>query len=241
MTQTFRLSIPRHVHNPAVYVYIHILVHIIILIVSVTVLYSQSPLCTWNFALFTLYFARRHTNSNRQCFECALCSVMIVIAADAVDVHRDAGGLGEALQAMGNHLRAQLAQPFPLQAEFNDAIWSVGQVDNRSRERFIEGGVCVTETGETSRRSEGFGEGVAEGNAAILGGVVVVNCEAISITSKVADEEAAYCEDLPGIAGPDSSRHAWPMHEACGLKTQCPYSPQSSATCWPAMHGLPRR
>lgn len=100
---------------------------------------------------------------------------MVVVAADAVDVHGDAGGLGEALQAVRHHLGAQLAQPLSLEAELDDTVRSVGQVDDGAREGLVEGGVGVAEAGEAGGGAEGFGEGAAEGNAAVLSSMVVVD------------------------------------------------------------------
>jgi hypothetical protein len=55
---------------------------------------------------------------------------MVILTADAIDVHSHSGGLGKALQAMGHHLAAQLAEPLALETEIDDGIWSVRQVDD---------------------------------------------------------------------------------------------------------------
>lgn len=103
--------------------------------------------------------------------------MVVVITTDAVDVHGDAGGLGEALQAVRHHLGAQLAEPLALEAQVDDAVGTVGEIDNGAGEGLVEGSVGGTEAGEAGGGAEGLGEGVAQSDAAVLGGVVVVDCE----------------------------------------------------------------
>lgn len=101
---------------------------------------------------------------------------MVVITANAVHMHRHARRLRKALQAVRHHLGAQLAQPLALEPEVDDAVGPVGEVDDGAREGFVEGCVGVAEAREAGRRAEGFGEGATEGDAAVFGGVMVVNC-----------------------------------------------------------------
>lgn len=103
--------------------------------------------------------------------------MVVVVAADAVNVHGDAGGLGEALEAVGHHLAAQLAEPLALEAELDDAVGAVGDVDDGAGEGLVEGRVGVAEAGDALGRAEGGGEGFAEGDAAVFGGMVVVDCD----------------------------------------------------------------
>ena len=91
---------------------------------------SERTLRTGHFALLTRHPARRHLDSYSQRLECALGAVVIVVAPQAVDVHGNAGTLGEALHAVGDHLTAQLTEPFSLETELNDAVRPVGQVDD---------------------------------------------------------------------------------------------------------------
>jgi hypothetical protein len=139
-------------------------------------LYAQRALGAGDLALLACHLARSHTDGHSERLEGALGPVVVVVAADAVDVHGEAGGLGEALQAVGHHLSAQLSEPLALQSEVDDAVRSVGEVDDSAGEGFVERSVGVPETGEASGRAEGLGEGVTESNAAVLSGVVVVNC-----------------------------------------------------------------
>ena len=100
---------------------------------------------------------------------------MIVVSPQAVDVHGDACGLGEALKAVGHHLAGQAAEPLAAQAEVDDGVGPVGQVDDGAGEGLVEGSVGVAEAGEAGGGAEGGGEGGTEGYGAVFGGVVVVD------------------------------------------------------------------
>lgn len=49
---------------------------------------------------------------------------------EAVDVHRNSGTLSEALQTVGNHFSAELAEPLSLQTEVDDAVGTVGKIND---------------------------------------------------------------------------------------------------------------
>lgn len=101
--------------------------------------------------------------------------MVVVEAAEAVDVQGDAGALGERLQAVGNHLAAEVADLLTLKAELDDTEGAVGQIDDGAGECLVERGVGVAETGEASHGAESFGKGVSEGDADVFGGVVIVD------------------------------------------------------------------
>lgn len=100
---------------------------------------------------------------------------MVVFAAEAVDVEGDSGALGEALQAVGDHLAGQVANLFAAEAELDDAVGPVGEVDDGAGEGLVEGRVGVAEAGEAGCAAEGGGEGVAEGYADVFCCVVVID------------------------------------------------------------------
>ena len=79
--------------------------------------------------------------------------MVVVETPDAVDVHGDASRLCEALEAVGDHLAAQLAEPLPLEAEVNDSVGPVRKVDDGAREGLVEGSVGVPEAGEARGRA----------------------------------------------------------------------------------------
>lgn len=101
--------------------------------------------------------------------------MVVVVAAKAVDVQRDARGLGKALQTVGNHLAAEIADLLALEAQVDDGVRSVGEINDGAGEGLVEGGVRIAEAGDAGEGTEGLGEGGADGDAAVFGGVVVVN------------------------------------------------------------------
>lgn len=136
---------------------------------------GQSALGAGHFALLAGYPAGGHAQGDGECFEGALGPVVVVVAADAVDMHGEARGLGEALQAVRHHLGAQAAEPLALEAEVDDAVRAVGQIDDGAAEGLVEGSVGVAEAGEAGGGSEGAEKSRAEGDAAVFSRVVIVN------------------------------------------------------------------
>lgn len=120
-------------------------------------------------------------DGNGRGLEGALGPVVVVVAAQAVDVQRDAGGLCEALEGVGNHLGAEVADALAAEAEVDDGVGPVRDVDDGAREGLVEGAVGVTEAGDADGGAEGGVEGGAEGYADVLGGVVVVDWESVSM------------------------------------------------------------
>lgn len=125
---------------------------------------------------------------------------MVVLAVEAVDVEGDTGTLGKALEAVGNHLAAQLAQELTLESEVDDTVGAVGEVDDGAGEGLVERGVGEAVAGEAGGSAEGLGEGVAESDADVFGGVVVVNC-GVGVSDAAGfsqDSAKTNCEDHPG-------------------------------------------
>ncbi len=63
--------------------------------------------------------------------------MVVVVAPEAVDVQRDPRGLGEALEAVRQHLRAQVADLLALEAEVRHAEGPVRKVDDGPREGLV--------------------------------------------------------------------------------------------------------
>jgi hypothetical protein len=101
--------------------------------------------------------------------------VVVVVTPQAVDVQGDASGLGKALQAVGDHLSAELAEVLALEAQVNDAVGSVGKIDYGAGEGLVERSIGVAKAGDAGQSTEGFGKGSADSNADVFGSVVVVN------------------------------------------------------------------
>lgn len=87
--------------------------------------------------------------------------MVVIVTVEAVDVECDAGTLGKALETMGDHLGAQLAEPLALKAKVDNTVGTVGKVDDGAGEGLVERSVGMSETGETGRGAEGLGESVA--------------------------------------------------------------------------------
>jgi hypothetical protein len=102
--------------------------------------------------------------------------VVVVEAAEAVDVDGDAGGLGKAVDAVGDHLAAQVANLFALEAELDDGEGPVRQVDHGARQRLVQGRVGRSEARQARGRAQGLAKGVSEGDTDVFGCVVVVDC-----------------------------------------------------------------
>lgn len=101
--------------------------------------------------------------------------MVVVVTAQAVDVQGDASGLSKALQAVGDHLGAELAQHLALETQVDNGVGAVGQIDDGARESLIQRSVGIAEAGDAGQGAEGFGKGGADGEAAVFGSVVIVN------------------------------------------------------------------
>ena len=86
---------------------------------------------------------------------------MVIIPPQAIHMQRDAGGLRKALQAVRDHLGAEVADLLALQAQVHDAVGPVRQVDDGAAEGLVQRRVGVSEARQTRRGAEGAREGVA--------------------------------------------------------------------------------
>jgi hypothetical protein len=102
-----------------------------------------------------------HPQRHGQRLERALGPVVVVVAAQAVDVHGDAGALREAVQAVRDHLAAEVADLLAAQAQLGDAEGPVGEVDDGAREGFVQRAVGGSEACEAGCRVEGGFEGLS--------------------------------------------------------------------------------
>lgn len=168
---------------------------------------AQCTLRAGNLALLARNPSSSHANRHSKSLECTLSPVVVVVTAQAVDVQRDASGLSKALQAVRDHLAAKLAQHLALEAKVDNGVGAVGQIDDGARESLVQRGVGVAEAGDASQGAEGFGKGGADGEAAVFGGVVVVNWilenvlleryEIVITHRERARENETNCEDRP--------------------------------------------
>lgn len=136
---------------------------------------GQCSLGAGNLALLASHPASSHLDRNSEGLEGTLSAMVVVVTPEAVNVKSNSGALGEALQTMGHHLSAELAEELTLQPKVYNAIRSVREIDDSAGQSFVERGVGVAEASKTSGSAEGRGKGVPERNADIFGSVVVVN------------------------------------------------------------------
>ena len=91
-------------------------------------------------------------------------------------MQRDPCGARKALQAVGDHLGAEVANLLALEAQVGHAVGAVRQVDYRPAEGLVQGRVGVPEAGQARGRAERARKGVPERDADVFGCVVVVDC-----------------------------------------------------------------
>lgn len=101
--------------------------------------------------------------------------MVVVVAVCAANVQGHFGGLREALQPMGDHLGAQVADLLAAEAQVDDGPRTAREVDHSPREGLVERGIAAAEAGEGLAGTEGFCERRAEGEEGILRGVVIVD------------------------------------------------------------------
>lgn len=101
--------------------------------------------------------------------------MVVVVAAEAVDVQRHARRLREALQAVRDHLAAQVPDLLALELQADHAEGPVREVDDGARERLVERRVRRAEACQARCAAQRAGERVAQRDAAVLGRVVVVD------------------------------------------------------------------
>lgn len=191
---------------------------------STKTLRTQGALGAGNFTLSAPNPRGGHAECEGQGLEGTLGPVVVVFAAEAVDMQGDLGGLGETLHAVRQHLCVEFADAVPYDAQVDDAVGAVGQVDNGAREGLVQWGVGVAEAGEAGGGAEGLVEGFAEGDAAILGRVVGVDCGG-KRRQRGTPEYRRGATDLLGrgpswIARQETNRHALPGRAACGRGSQ---------------------
>ena len=85
----------------------------------------QHALCTPDLTLPLLHYGCRVPDSDRKRLKGTLCPVVIIITAYAVNVEGGARRLRKALEAVRDHLAAQIANLLPLKTQLDDAVWPV--------------------------------------------------------------------------------------------------------------------
>src|SRR5215469_7771577 len=97
----------------------------------------QNTLGARNFSLLARNSARRHLNRHRQRLKCTFSFVMIILPANIINMQCHASALGKALQAVWNHLSAEIADLFSFQGHVDDGVWTIGEVNDSTGEGFV--------------------------------------------------------------------------------------------------------
>src|SRR4051794_17857141 len=135
----------------------------------------QHPLGARHLARAVL--GQRVAQCQRQGFERGLGAVVVVLAAQHVDVERHPAGDGERLEEVGQVLGRDLADHLAPEAEAHLGPGPAREVDHGPRQRLVERRVGVAETADAATVAERSVERLAERQRAVLGGVVVVDLE----------------------------------------------------------------
>jgi len=110
---------------------------------------EENALCAGDLAFAADDGCASHPDGDSKSLESTLSLVVVVVTSDNINVHCDAGALRETLQTVGQHLGAQVTNLFTAELQIRDAEGTVGEIDDCTSEGFVEGSVCVAETGET--------------------------------------------------------------------------------------------
>lgn len=78
---------------------------------------------------------------------------------------------------MWDHLTAQISNFFPLQSQINDTIRPVRQIDDGSRQGFVEWCICVAKPSEASGSLQSVLECCTKRKTCVLASVVVINVQ----------------------------------------------------------------
>lgn len=100
---------------------------------------------------------------------------MVILAAEHIHVQRDAGGLGETVKGVRDHLGVELTDTGSAEAKFADKEGTSGDVDDGAGEGLVERGVGVAEAGDAAAGAEGSRDGSADSEEGVFSGVVVVD------------------------------------------------------------------
>lgn len=77
---------------------------------------------------------------------------------------------------MGNHFTAQVANLFALEAQVHDAEGPVGQIHDRTAKSLVKRHVGGPKAGKAGGGAQSLRKSIAQGEATVLGCVVIVDC-----------------------------------------------------------------
>ena len=121
--------------------------------------------------------AHRLTQRQRRGLERRLGAVVVVGAAQHIDVQRHAPGGRKREKEVRHVLAGEVAERLALQTELDDRAGPAGQVDDRPRQRLVQRRVGRAEARDAAPFPERLIERLAERQRAVLDRVVIVDLE----------------------------------------------------------------
>lgn len=136
----------------------------------------QHSFRTDNLPFLADYLLERVPQGQGQRLDGRLGPMMIIHAPKHIHMQGQAGRLAEALEAVREHLGRERADPLVREAEVGHAEGPRGDVDDGTREGFVEGRVGGAEAAESRAGAERRADGRAECEKGVFCRVVVVDC-----------------------------------------------------------------
>lgn len=130
---------------------------------------------------------------HRQRLKRTLRPMVVIVAPDAIHMQRRAARLRKALQAMRNHLTAQVTNLLSLQAQLNDAVWSVRKIDDSARQRLVKWRIGVSKARKTRRPLQSVLKCGTQRKEGIFTCVVVVNVQ-VALAAYPQTPASVFCE-----------------------------------------------
>ena len=112
-----------------------------------------------------------------QRLEAGLGDVVVVLAVEVLDVEREAAVLGEGLEELAEQLGVEIADLVAAEGDLPDEIGPAGDVDRAAGQRLVHRQVDVAIAGDAGAVAQRLAKRLAERDADILGGVVLVDVE----------------------------------------------------------------
>lgn len=115
--------------------------------------------------------------------------MVIVIPAQTVDMQGDPRSAGKAVEAVRDHLGAEVANLLAFKPEVGHAVRTVRQIDDGTAEGLVERCVGRPKASQPRGRAERSREGVTQRDADVFGRVMVIDCKDCELRR----EMSVYC------------------------------------------------
>ena len=137
------------------------------------------------------------TQDPRHRLEAGFGDVVVVGAVEVGDMQGDAGMLGERLEELAHQLGVEAADFGGAEGDIPDQEGTAGDVDGGARQRLVHGKVERSVADDAAPLAERLRQGLAERNAGVLDGVVIVDVRSpVALTSMSISEWRASCSSI---------------------------------------------